>query len=730
MKSTKESVFEYVRQSIYTDRAFYQGIETRDVADGMGKQRSNISAILNELVKEGKLQKSNTRPVRYKLVEKSENKVTGAELGIFIGENGSLRNSIQLLKAAVLYPKKPLNVFFSGKSGSGITYFATLMYKYAVLKGILPKDAPYVEVNCRNYSKNVDVLDAELFGKVTPGGNCFERAKGGLLFIDCFDLLDVRQQTRIFSFLDTGVIINENGEKIDCSDVYLILSCASQNAAFLKRKIPMMIEIPELSERPLEERFLLNNKFFEEEARNLKRNIEVTSESVKALLLTEFTYNVKELKNEILTACANAYVRVAEDDKKTLRVYVSDFSPHVNRSLLRIKNHNKELEVLFGNDAHVYYDQKSGYQNRVTGKADSRISAETDVKEEEQEEKRPVLLYAMHGNGTAHSLCEVTNALTCCENAYSYDMPLESDTETAMSELRTLIRKIDRGAGVIVIYDMGSIKTMVDMISEETGIQIRCLYMPVTLVGIDTARKCSMERDVDTVYHMLNQELREQWYQYSLKNSVIITLCHTGEGGAVYLKNYIEQYSRLGFQIIPMEFSDRKALLKEVMNLKRTYNIHSFIGTYDPKLLGIPFLSIKQILDAPTENVDKVLMFEPINVVHMDYSRVYEHLEEQLHYTSIAKLKSVLPQVVDELAITYSLDQERTLGLFVHLACAVERILSGGIILKNAEARKLIPKLDDDYRAISKIVKRLEKTFKIIIDDNEIAMLIMILKKI
>lgn len=192
MKSTKESVFEYVRQSIYTDRAFYQGIETRDVADGMGKQRSNISAILNELVKEGKLQKSNTRPVRYKLVEKSENKVTGAELGIFIGENGSLRNSIQLLKAAVLYPKKPLNVFFSGKSGSGITYFATLMYKYAVLKGILPKDAPYVEVNCRNYSKNVDVLDTELFGKVTPGGNCFERAKGGLLFIDCFDLLDVR----------------------------------------------------------------------------------------------------------------------------------------------------------------------------------------------------------------------------------------------------------------------------------------------------------------------------------------------------------------------------------------------------------------------------------------------------------------------------------------------------------------------------------------------------------
>ena len=114
----------------------------------------------------------------------------------------------------------------------------------------------------------------------------------------------------------------------------------------------------------------------------------------------------------------------------------------------------------------------------------------------------------------------------------------------------------------------------------------------------------------------------------------------------------------------------------------------------------------------------------------MNYAKVYEHLEDQFKYVSISKLKSILPQVVDELALTYSLDNNQTLGLFIHLACAIERILSGKNIEKNPNAEKLIAALDEDYRTISKIVKNLEKTFKIIIDDNEIATLMMIAKKI
>lgn len=738
MKSTKDAVYEFIRQSVYMNNAYAKGVQTTDVALGMGKQRSNISAILNQLVKEGKLVKSTTRPVVYSLSEHTETTSDGIRKNEFIGEHGSLRNVVQLVKAAVLYPKNPLSVVFSAKSGCGTTYIAKMMYHYAVEKGVLEKDAPYIKINCRHYAKNVAALDEELFGSNYPEGNYFVRAKGGMLFIDSFDLMDVRQQSRIFSFLDTGYIIGQHGEKIDCTDVYLICSCASQNKESLKTKIPLVIELPELSERPMEERFLLINRFFELEAKNLRRNIEVSTEAISALLLTRFEHNVKDLQNEILTACVNAYVRVANEEKKGLSVVISDFSQNVSRSLLHVKAHSSEISGMLGNNNCVVYDQYGGYQGQVGRQLTSQYNEEDQVEEiketetieEEVTEEKPVLLYAMHGNSTAYSLSQVTNALSHCDNAYSFDMSLDMDTTTAMESLRDLIIKIDRGAGVIVIYDMGSIKTMIDIISEDIDVEIRCLNIPITLIGIEAAHKCSMERDVDSAHHLLCKGLRGFGYDDNLRNSVIITLCHTGDGGAVYLKNYIDQYSNLGIKTIAMEFTDRKALLKEVMSLKKAYNIHAFVGTYNPKLLGIPFLSISKLFEANPEDLDRILMFEPLSLPYMNYAKVYEHLEEQFKYTSISKLKSVLPHVVDELALTYSLDSDQTLGLFIHLACVVERILSGKRLEENLDAKGLISTLDEDYRTVSRILKNLEKTFKIIIDDSEIGTLIMILKKI
>ena len=91
MKSTKDMVFEFVRQYVYTSSADHtQGVETGIIARELGKQRSNISAALNELIKEGKLIKSNTRPVLYRLPEPSAQPDGMLDMGkktIMISEN-------------------------------------------------------------------------------------------------------------------------------------------------------------------------------------------------------------------------------------------------------------------------------------------------------------------------------------------------------------------------------------------------------------------------------------------------------------------------------------------------------------------------------------------------------------------------------------------------------------------------------------------------------------------
>ena len=127
MKSTKDAVYEYVRQCVYSKGEYSKGVETKEIADALGKQRSNISTALNELIKEGKLIKSDGRPVMYKLSDnKKEN--SQQEFAYLVGYDGSLKSAVQLSKAAILYPKRSLNVLVTIEQAPTIVSSAILTF--------------------------------------------------------------------------------------------------------------------------------------------------------------------------------------------------------------------------------------------------------------------------------------------------------------------------------------------------------------------------------------------------------------------------------------------------------------------------------------------------------------------------------------------------------------------------------------------------------------------------
>ncbi len=80
-----------------------------EIASALGLQRSNVSAVLNDLLKENRLVKTNTRPVLYMLPKESESRQGTSAFAQLIGSKGSLRKCVQLAKAAVLYPGSRLN---------------------------------------------------------------------------------------------------------------------------------------------------------------------------------------------------------------------------------------------------------------------------------------------------------------------------------------------------------------------------------------------------------------------------------------------------------------------------------------------------------------------------------------------------------------------------------------------------------------------------------------------
>lgn len=342
----------------------------------------------------------------------------------------------------------------------------------------------------------------------------------------------------------------------------------------------------------------------------------------------------------------------------------------------------------------------------------------------------PVVLYIMHGNGAAKSLSETTNTLNQNNYAYGYDMNLDVSTTTAMGEIKALIQKIDQGEGVIVIYDMGSIKVMIDTISQETNIKLRTIQLPITLIGIDAARKSSMETDIDYVYHLVTTDAKNMFATDQKKEEIIVTLCHTGEGGAAQLKDYIDQNSLLGIRVKALAMSDKQELTNEIIALRKIYQIHAFVGVYDPQLFGIPYIPISKVFENSRQNLDQILSFKPLTGNNFAYDQIYNYFREQFKFTSIAKLQQLMPDIMDQLVTTYDLGEDQRIGLFVHLGSLVERTLAGNPPTVEARTATLISKYPDDYKFLRRTLKPLEKHFKLIISDDEIATVLMIVRKL
>lgn len=86
---------------------------TKELASHLHIQRSNLSAILNELVRENKLEKISGRPVLYKIHNKLDE--DDSIFNRLIGFNGSLAKSIQDIKSTLLYPGKKRLFYCQGK---------------------------------------------------------------------------------------------------------------------------------------------------------------------------------------------------------------------------------------------------------------------------------------------------------------------------------------------------------------------------------------------------------------------------------------------------------------------------------------------------------------------------------------------------------------------------------------------------------------------------------------
>lgn len=808
MKLKKEQVLEFITE--YSSDLIHDEfpkITTRFLSEKLKMQRTNISSILNQLVNEGKLVKYNGRPVLYQLADENTSG-NGDVFEQLVGYDSSLKEAIASAKAAVLYPEGNPTILITAKHGSGVSHFAKTVFRFAQASGKLKTRAPWILWDCKTLFNDQDKFREIFLGDHEKEG-ILKKASGGMLILENIDVVSERNLDWLLAFL--------RGEKIQgqdewpwqkdyhCITIFSTMKDTNEKMLNLLRgQMDFRISLPSLEERSIEERFLILQKFFKEEAKAMDRMIEVDTSILHALLLYEVTDDIKGLKNDIHTGCANSYVRSYNTEKKTIVLLMSDFPNYVRKGIMYYRSYKNEIDEMIKNGCKYTFYKNQMLRDNKTAKKDiyqsidarkrdlerhalteeeinmavsnqlesefeeyfeqlcervdsidtlnkmvseklisltrkfllkaaeqlscefskeifcgiclhvnsclikvskkQRISNEEIarllskypmhyelVKEFQVElgkefnvklnvddlifllmflleakkdvnESKVVTLIAMHGSHAASSIAAVVNVLSDDSNVQAFDMDLDKNVRIVYEELKEKIIKIDQGKGILLIYDMGSIHTMAESIAQETKIAIRCVEVPITLVGIAGSSKAAEMKTLDEV--------------------------------ADYLR---DNFSGL-------QYFRAKPMPEMKPEIEKNEEI------------------IEQMMEESSQE-------ESIN-------EVFEYLGDQFPQFDIDLMKNYLLVIIGQIEheMNLVLDEDKKIGLIVHIVCLIDKLQQQHTPSVNFMAYSVLGAFGDGrygglFEKMKTFLKPLEETFDVMIQDNEIATIISIICK-
>ncbi len=808
MKLKKEQVLEFITE--YSSDLIHDEfpkITTRFLSEKLKMQRTNISSILNQLVNEGKLVKYNGRPVLYQLADENTSG-NGDVFEQLVGYDSSLKEAIASAKAAVLYPEGNPTILITAKHGSGVSHFAKTVFRFAQASGKLKTRAPWILWDCKTLFNDQDKFQEIFLGDHEKEG-ILKKASGGMLILENIDVVSERNLDWLLAFL--------RGEKIQgqdewpwqkdyhCITIFSTMKDTNEMMLNLLRgQMDFRISLPSLEERSIEERFLILQKFFKEEAKAMDRMIEVDTSILHALLLYEVTDDIKGLKNDIHTGCANSYVRSYNTENKTIVLLMSDFPNYVRKGIMYYRSYKNEIDEIIKNGCKYTFYKNQMLRDNKTAKKDiyqsidarkrdlerhalteeeinmavsnqlesefeeyfeqlcervdsidtlnkmvseklisltrkfllkaaeqlscefskeifcgiclhvnsclikvskkQRISNEEIarllskypmhyelVKEFQIElgkefnvklnvddlifllmflleakkdvnESKVVTLIAMHGSHAASSIAAVVNVLSDDSNVQAFDMDLDKNVRIVYEELKEKIIKIDQGKGILLIYDMGSIHTMAESIAQETKIAIRCVEVPITLVGIAGSSKAAEMKTLDEV--------------------------------ADYLQ---DNFSGL-------QYFRAKPMPEMKPEIEKNEEI------------------IEQMMEESSQE-------ESIN-------EVFEYLGDQFPQFDIDLMKNYLLVIIGQIEheMNLVLDEDKKIGLIVHIVCLIDKLQQQHTPSVNFMAYSVLGAFGDGrygglFEKMKTFLKPLEETFDVMIQDNEIATIISIICK-
>ena len=386
------------------------GITAEEIAYRLKSDRSNISRDLNQLYKEKRCYKEKTRPVRFFPCARKVPQQAAApketpkivDMDKFLKKNPSLFHQIEQGKAAILYPGDGMHMLLLGETGVGKSLFADLLHKYGIQSGKLAESSPFIQFNCADYAHNPQLLMSQLFGHTkgaytgaeTNKTGLLEKANGGILFLDEIHRLPIEGQEMLFTYIDRGVFrpLGES-EKDHHANVLIIGATTEKKDTLLKtfiRRLPIIIDLPSLRERSIEERHQLFDAFVQQEVDQLGVPMYFSKNALKAFLHYKCELNIGQFKADIRIAFAKSYARFLAVKENYLKVSSNDLPDYIRAGLLSNADHRQMWSKYEGTNRQAiqYLPSDNTVPEVSSAPSESTIYREMNTRYRELEQKK------------------------------------------------------------------------------------------------------------------------------------------------------------------------------------------------------------------------------------------------------------------------------------------------------------------------------------------------------
>ncbi|OTN76349.1 hypothetical protein A5886_001426 [Enterococcus sp. 8G7_MSG3316] len=321
------------------------------------------------------------------------------------------------------------------------------------------------------------------------------------------------------------------------------------------------------------------------------------NEDIKKIMLTVSDVLYEEcgiiINDNISTAFA-LYIYSRTNDTNTPSIDLSPKNSDVNitNALRRI---TRELENLF--DLYFSEDDIVILSNIISS-----------IKNNEKQTSDFGILVCAHGDRVASELSQTINQLLGTDVVLPIDMPLNAAPKEIYEKIKILVDELEY-ANFLLFVDMGSMAGIEGKIREETGKNLFIIERIDTLILLETAKNkalLSMDLPLAALSILDIEKKRAYSVQQKInqyfgikKRKVIYTVCRTGEGTAKFLetnlKNSFQNFGIYDVDIKPVNGNDARSINDFIDNHK-DYEVIATVGTLDPKITFIPFISLQEII--------------------------------------------------------------------------------------------------------------------------------------